>query len=155
MIADLSVVSGAAEILTKIFPPCSTLPVLMNVSLEGIRRKQATINAIQSLIVAKMKLEHTREKIAAIDETIAAHNAHAETLWAMQCGNRQIEKVLYSREAAAVALSMSIRSIDYEIERGHLKTKRNGRRVSIPAAEIHRYAKNDHPGAIRGEYARR
>jgi hypothetical protein len=55
----------------------------MYVSLEGIRRKQAIIDAIQAVIFAEMSLAHTREKIAAIDETIAAHNAHAETLRAM------------------------------------------------------------------------
>jgi hypothetical protein len=43
------------------------------------------------------------------------------------------EILLYSRKAAAMALSVSIRSIDYLIEDGRLPTRRLGKKVMIPA----------------------
>jgi len=59
------------------------------------------------------------------------------------------EVLLYSRKLAAVALSISVRSLDYLIERGELPTKRIGNKVLIPAADLRRYAKADHPEPIR------
>jgi hypothetical protein len=44
----------------------------MYVSLEGIRRKQAIIDAIQAVILAKVKLESTQAQIAAIDQAFMA-----------------------------------------------------------------------------------
>jgi excisionase family DNA binding protein len=60
-----------------------------------------------------------------------------------------VEKLLYSRRDAAEALSISIRSVDYLIERGDLPTKRIGKKVLIPAADLRRFARGDHPEALR------
>jgi excisionase family DNA binding protein len=61
-----------------------------------------------------------------------------------------VEKLLYSRRDAASALSISVRSLDYLIERGLLQTRRLGKKVLIPAADLRRFAKGDHPGGMRG-----
>jgi len=42
--------------------------------------------------------------------------------------DNQIEKLLYSREDAAAALSISIRSVDYLIAEGKVTTRRIGRK---------------------------
>jgi hypothetical protein len=60
-----------------------------------------------------------------------------------------IEKLLYSREDAATALSVSVRSIDYLISDGRLITRRIGRKTLIPVTEIRRFARGDHPEGIR------
>jgi hypothetical protein len=60
-----------------------------------------------------------------------------------------IEKLLYSRQDAAVALSVSLRSIDYLISDGKLTTRRIGRKTLIPVTEIRRFARGDHPEGIR------
>ena len=67
----------------------------------------------------------------------------------MQFNTASIEKLLYSRKDAAQALSISIRSLDYLIERGDFSTKRIGKKVLIPAGELRRFAKGDHPKALR------
>jgi hypothetical protein len=67
----------------------------------------------------------------------------------MQVNPARIEKLLYSRKDAAQALSISIRSLDYLIERGDFSTKRIGKKVLIPAAELRRFAKGDHPETLR------
>jgi hypothetical protein len=55
----------------------------MYVSLEGIRRKQAIIDAIQAVILAKVKLESTQAQIAAIDQ---AFMAKQEAVGLLQAG---------------------------------------------------------------------
>jgi len=50
--------------------------------------------------------------------------------------DNQIEKLLYSREDAAAALSISIRSVDYLIAEGKMTTRRIGRKILIPAGDI-------------------
>jgi len=63
--------------------------------------------------------------------------------------NSNIEKLLYSRQDAAVALSVSLRSIDYLISDGKLTARRIGRKTLIPVTEIRRFARGDHPEGIR------
>jgi hypothetical protein len=63
--------------------------------------------------------------------------------------DNQIEKLLYSREDAAIALSISIRSVDYLISEGKLTTRRIGRKTLIPVGDIKRFARADHPERIR------
>jgi excisionase family DNA binding protein len=63
--------------------------------------------------------------------------------------DQQVEKLLFSRRDAAVALSLSVRSIDYLISNGELSTRRVGRKILIPAVEIRRFARRDHPRAVR------
>jgi excisionase family DNA binding protein len=51
-----------------------------------------------------------------------------------------IERLLYSLDEAAVLLSMSRRTIERDCRLGRIQSKRYGRRVLIPASEIHRLA---------------
>jgi hypothetical protein len=62
---------------------------------------------------------------------------------------QRVEKLLYSRRDAAHALSISIRSLDYLVERGELPTKRIGKKVLIPGPDLRRFARGDHPEALR------
>ena len=61
-----------------------------------------------------------------------------------------IEKLLYSRQNAAEALSLSVRSIDYLITTRRLPMRRVGGKVMIPASAIRRFADSDHPERLRG-----
>ena len=49
-------------------------------------------------------------------------------------------QLAYSKKEAAAATSISLRGIDYLIEKGELKTVRVGRRVIIPSRELERLA---------------
>jgi hypothetical protein len=51
-----------------------------------------------------------------------------------------IQKLLYRRQEAAYALGMSVRAIDYMIADRKLTTRRVGRCVVIPAADVSRVA---------------
>jgi excisionase family DNA binding protein len=44
----------------------------------------------------------------------------------------------YSKKEAATATSLSVRGIDYLIEKGHLRAVKIGRRVLIPSKELER-----------------
>ena len=55
-----------------------------------------------------------------------------------------LQKLLYDRRSAAAALSISIRSLDYYIARGELRTIRIGRKVLIPAGELKQFARTNH-----------
>jgi excisionase family DNA binding protein len=54
-------------------------------------------------------------------------------------------RILYSREEAAEALSLSISTIDVMIGRGMLRARRHGRRVLIHHSEIERVSRMDLP----------
>jgi hypothetical protein len=60
-----------------------------------------------------------------------------------------VDKLLYSRRDAAEALSLSIRSVDYLITTRRLSTRRIGSKILIPARDIQRFAREDHPDAVR------
>lgn len=47
-----------------------------------------------------------------------------------------IVKLLYDRRSAAVALSVSIRTIDYYLARGSFRRRRIGRKVLIPRGDL-------------------
>ncbi len=51
-------------------------------------------------------------------------------------------QLAYSKKEAAAATSLSVRGIDYLIERGQLKAVKIGRRVIIPAQELKRLVFN-------------
>lgn len=55
-----------------------------------------------------------------------------------------MEKILFDRKTAALALSISVRSLDYLISGGQLKTKRMGRKILIHSSELKRFAQSDH-----------
>jgi excisionase family DNA binding protein len=56
----------------------------------------------------------------------------------------QMDGLLYSRKAAAEALSISIRSLDYLLSEKKFRTRRIGRKVLIPRAELVKFAQSDH-----------
>lgn len=58
-------------------------------------------------------------------------------------------KLLLTKEAAAEALSISLRSLDYLIADKEIPTRRIGRRVLIPMGALKRYALADHTEPIR------
>ena len=53
-------------------------------------------------------------------------------------------KLLYDRKSAAFALSISVRALDYLIAGKQLATRRLGKKVMVPAAELARFARADH-----------
>lgn len=58
-------------------------------------------------------------------------------------------KLLLTKEAAANALSISLRSLDYLIADKEIPTRRIGRRVLVPVGALKRYAMGDHTEPIR------
>jgi Helix-turn-helix domain len=65
--------------------------------------------------------------------------------------DHKVEKLLYSKQDAAEALSLSVRSIDYLITTQRLPMRRVGGKVMIPAAAVRRFARGDHPERVRGD----
>jgi excisionase family DNA binding protein len=55
------------------------------------------------------------------------------------------DRILYSREETAAALSLSVSTIDIMIGRGMLRARRHGRRVLIHRNEIERVSRMDLP----------
>jgi hypothetical protein len=55
-------------------------------------------------------------------------------------------RLLYDRKAAARMLSISIRSLDYLLQRREFRTRRIGKKVLIPHGELIRYSRGDHFG---------
>jgi excisionase family DNA binding protein len=55
--------------------------------------------------------------------------------------------LLHDRKTAAYVLSISVRTLDYEIAAGEIKTRRIGGKVLITARELKRFAA-DHPQPI-------
>ena len=53
-------------------------------------------------------------------------------------------RLLYDRKTAAQQLSISVRSLDYLIAGGKLRTRRLGRKVMIPHGELVRFSFRDH-----------
>ena len=53
-----------------------------------------------------------------------------------------MEQILVSRQDAAKALSVSVRSVDYMIARGELPARKLGKRTLIPRAALERFARN-------------
>jgi hypothetical protein len=65
--------------------------------------------------------------------------------------DHKVEKLLYSKQDAAEALSLSVRSIDYLITTQRLPMRRVGGKVMIPANAVRRFARGDHPERVRGD----
>lgn len=59
-----------------------------------------------------------------------------------------MDKLMLSRRQAAESLGISIRSLDYLIQRTELRARRIGRRILIPRTEVERFARGDHPNPI-------
>jgi hypothetical protein len=54
------------------------------------------------------------------------------------------EPILLSRRDGAQLLGISLRSLDYAIARGLIRTRKIGRRVMVPRTELLRFASKDH-----------
>jgi hypothetical protein len=65
--------------------------------------------------------------------------------------DHKVEKLLYSKQDAAEALSLSVRSIDYLITTQRLPMRRVGGKVMIPVNAVRRFARGDHPERVRGD----
>ena len=65
--------------------------------------------------------------------------------------DHKVEKLLYSKQDAAEALSLSVRSIDYLITTQRLPMRRVGGKVMIPVNAVRRFARQDHPERVRGD----
>jgi excisionase family DNA binding protein len=63
---------------------------------------------------------------------------------------RADEKLLLSRRDAAQLLSISQRALDYLVATRRLPTRRIGKRVLIPVADLRKYARADHPEPLAG-----
>jgi hypothetical protein len=59
-------------------------------------------------------------------------------------------RLLYDRREAARQLSISVRSLDYLLAGKAFQTRRIGKKVLIPHAELVRFARADHYGPIPG-----
>jgi excisionase family DNA binding protein len=53
-------------------------------------------------------------------------------------------RLLYDRKEAARQLSISVRSLDYLISNKELQTRRLGKKVMVPHAELVRFASSNH-----------
>ena len=61
-----------------------------------------------------------------------------------------VERLLYGRKEAAIALSTSVRRIDYALAFGAFETRRDGSRVLITARSLKRWANTNHYGPVKG-----
>jgi excisionase family DNA binding protein len=57
-------------------------------------------------------------------------------------------RLLYDRKTAALQLSVSVRTLDYFVANKRLTTRRIGKKVMIPRAELVRFARADHFGPV-------
>ena len=55
-----------------------------------------------------------------------------------------VERLLYGRKEAALALSISLREVDYGLAFGEFETRKVGRRVLITASSLRRWANTNH-----------
>jgi hypothetical protein len=55
-----------------------------------------------------------------------------------------VERLLYGRKEAALALSISVREVDYGLAFGEFETRKVGRRVLITARSLKRWANTNH-----------
>lgn len=58
-------------------------------------------------------------------------------------------RLLYDRRSAANQLSISVRALDYLLAQGKFNTRKIGKKVLIPHADLVRFAKGDHFDPIR------
>jgi excisionase family DNA binding protein len=55
------------------------------------------------------------------------------------------EQLALSRKDAAVALGVSLRTLDYLLASGELRGRRIGRRIVIPKVTLEAFLRHDHP----------
>jgi excisionase family DNA binding protein len=59
-----------------------------------------------------------------------------------------VTRLLYDRKTAAEQLSISVRSLDYLIANRKLDTRRIGKKVLVPYAELKRFASANHYDSV-------
>jgi len=64
-----------------------------------------------------------------------------------------MDKLLATRQEAARALSISVRSVDFLIEAGELPSRKMGRRRLVPVAALKAFARRDHARITPGPEA--
>ena len=62
-------------------------------------------------------------------------------------------RVLLSKKEAASMLSISVRALDYLIQRREIKIRRIGRRVLVPQKELEQFTRHDHVGPVNSGHA--
>jgi len=62
-----------------------------------------------------------------------------------------VQRLLYDKQTAAEMLSISLRSLNYQLSGGKIRFRRMGSRVLIPHAELVRFAHGHHPEPVAGE----
>ena len=62
-------------------------------------------------------------------------------------GGAVLEKILVGRKEAAALLSVSLRTIDYLIQRGALAARKIGKRTLVPVAALKKLAEHGAGGA--------
>lgn len=60
-------------------------------------------------------------------------------------------RILLSKKEAASMLSISVRALDYLIQRREIKIRRIGRRVLVPLREMEQFSRRDHPSPVRNK----
>jgi excisionase family DNA binding protein len=55
------------------------------------------------------------------------------------------EQLALSRKDAAIALGVSLRTLDYLLASGELRGRRIGRRIVIPKVALEAFLRHDHP----------
>ena len=78
------------------------------------------------------------------------HNDDKQTTISGRKSMRPEDKLLLSRQEAAVLLSISQRSLDYLIANKVLTVRRIGSRVLIPVQDLQRFVRADHPQRLVG-----
>jgi hypothetical protein len=66
-----------------------------------------------------------------------------------------VERLLYGRKEAAIALSISLREVDYGLAFGEFETRRVGSRVLITASSLRRWANTNHYRSTSGKKSAR
>jgi hypothetical protein len=100
-------------------------------------------------ILKMMQLQGEFMSNIAITEAVSEPKAH-------RCREPMLElaqgpRLLYSRKEAARQLSISIRSLDYLIAAKAFQTRRLGKKILIPHAELVRFARGSHFGPISSD----
>lgn len=62
-----------------------------------------------------------------------------------------MERLLYGRKEPALALSISVREVDYGLAFGEFEIRKIGRRVLITACSLRRWANTNHYRSASGK----
>lgn len=63
-------------------------------------------------------------------------------------------RILLSKKEAASMLSISVRALDYLIQRREIKIRRIGRRVLVPRKEMEQFSRRDHLDPVNSGHER-